>query len=474
MTDLTRLLTNDAPEGARLLALNGLERVRATRAALDTAPDDPEMVHALRVALTRLRATLRLYASVLGGGIGRRGRRDLRAANAALGRIRDRDVHAQRLAQLGPLLDDEARHGAEWLRTRFAAQRAHRLHTARRTVSVHLDAALDRWQQRLTHYTDARIAGVPTTPTPFATVVMHALRQAADALEANLRAARETAEPDLVHQTRISGKRLRALLVPWLPVLPDTSRLFSLATQLQDDLGDARDAHLLATRSRREAQRTPEHAEALRALASRLEDRARAARSHVAHTWLAESPEGAFEQLRIAVAPAMQALARRARPDVEIERKFLLHALPDAVREGAGIRIAQGWLPGTRLRERLRRSVHPDGHVEWTRTVKVGTGITRVEIEEDAPPMLFESLWPLTAQARIEKVRYAIPDGDLTWEIDVFLDRTLLLAEVELPSEDTALRFPTWLAPCVTREVTGDPTYVNANLASAPRAPASA
>jgi CYTH domain-containing protein len=188
----------------------------------------------------------------------------------------------------------------------------------------------------------------------------------------------------------------------------------------------------------------------------------------VAQVWLTEAPDGAFARLREAVPAAVQAFAQQAHRDLEIERKFLLHALPDVVRERAGIRIAQGWLPGERLRERLRRSVHPDGRVEWTRTVKVGTGISRVEVEEDTGAVLFETLWPLTAHARVEKVRYAITDGALTWEIDVFLDRELLLAEVELPSEHTPIRFPPWLAPCVTREVTGDPTYVNANLACAP------
>jgi CYTH domain-containing protein len=83
--------------------------------------------------------------------------------------------------------------------------------------------------------------------------------------------------------------------------------------------------------------------------------------------------------------------------------------------------------------------------------------------------MLFESMWPLTAAARVEKVRHAVPDGALTWEIDVFLDRHLLLAEVELPSEDAEVQLPEWLAPCVEREVTGDPAYVNANLARVPR-----
>jgi CHAD domain-containing protein/CYTH domain-containing protein len=474
MTDPARLLATHAPEGARLLALDWLERVRLTRATLDDTPDDPEALHALRVALTRLRATLRLYAPVLDGDIGRRGRRALRAANAALGRVRDRDVQAEQLAQLAPSLDEEAQQAACWMRDRLMAQRSDRLQAAQRAVRAHLDDALDPWRHRLSHYTEARIAGVPTPHTPLATIIAQALQQATAALEEQLRAARESADPELLHRARISGKRIRALLVPWLPALADASPLFAQVTQLQDDLGRARDVHLLATRARRHAHRMPERAEALRTLARVLEERAQAALADVERRWLTESAAGAAPQLLEAVPPAMAAIAASAHPSLEIERKFLLHALPEIVRDRAGVRIAQGWLPGERLRERLRRSVHPDGRVEWTRTVKVGTGMSRVELEEDTAAVLFETLWPLTAQARVEKVRYAIPDGALTWEIDVFLDRDLLLAEVELPSEDTPISFPAWLAPCVTREVTGDPAYVNANLACAPRPSASA
>ena len=41
----------------------------------------------------------------------------------------------------------------------------------------------------------------------------------------------------------------------------------------------------------------------------------------------------------------------------------------------------------------------------------------------------------------------------------------LVLAEVELPSEDVQPRLPDWLAPYVVREVTGEPEYLNMNLA---------
>jgi CHAD domain-containing protein/CYTH domain-containing protein len=474
MTDLTSLLATSAAEGARLLALDWLERVRSTRTALADAPTDPEALHALRVALTRLRATLRLFDPVLDGGLGRRGRRALRNANAALGPVRDRDVQDRQLEQLTAALDAEAQLGAQWLRDRFAAQRPHRLHRALRTVAAQLDPAFEGWQHRLRHYVQPRVAGVPLNDTPLAVFLVHALHGAIERLQADADAAHGTTDAALVHSMRISVKRLRALLVPWLPDLAEAGPLFEQATELQDTIGSARDAHLLARRARRESRRAPEHGDALRALAEQLEERAVAAHHKVHARWLSSEQQNALADLLAAVPAAADAFARHGRPDEEIERKYLLHALPDEVRALKGIRIAQGWLPGERLRERLRRSVYPDGRVQWTRTVKVGTGVARVEVEEDTPAVLFETLWPLTVEARVKKVRYEVADGAFVWQLDVFLDRELLLAEIELPSADTPVSFPAWLAPCVTREVTGDPAYVNANLARARRPPASA
>ena len=55
-----------------------------------------------------------------------------------------------------------------------------------------------------------------------------------------------------------------------------------------------------------------------------------------------------------------------------------------------------------------------------------------------------------------------------TWEIDQFLDRDLVLAEVELPSAATEVTVPPWLAPVVRREVTDEPAYGNAELSRTP------
>jgi CYTH domain-containing protein len=58
-----------------------------------------------------------------------------------------------------------------------------------------------------------------------------------------------------------------------------------------------------------------------------------------------------------------------------------------------------------------------------------------------------------------------VPVDGKTWELDDFKNRDLVLAEIELESEDEPVTFPPWLAPVVEREVTGEVAYQNINLA---------
>lgn len=151
--------------------------------------------------------------------------------------------------------------------------------------------------------------------------------------------------------------------------------------------------------------------------------------------------------------------------DLEIERKFLLSGTPPEALNHPSITVDQGYIPGKKLKERLRKSVYADGTVRYFRTVKIGSGLVRTELEEKTDERIFSHLWVLTEGRRVFKTRYVVPHGDFLWEIDVFTDRELALAEVELPDTDTVAEIPSWLAPYVVREVTDDKTYSNSSLA---------
>ena len=167
----------------------------------------------------------------------------------------------------------------------------------------------------------------------------------------------------------------------------------------------------------------------------------------------------------------------------EIERVYLLRALPTPLPHGEVWRIDQGYLPlqsqvidgnshGSgapipphQLEGRLRRITHSDGSVEHIHTIKSGIGLVRQETERSIDAETFAREWPRTIGRRLEKVRTRITIGDRLWEIDQFTHIPVVLAECELPSIDTPLDIPDWLAPFIVREVTEEPAFRNAELA---------
>lgn len=150
--------------------------------------------------------------------------------------------------------------------------------------------------------------------------------------------------------------------------------------------------------------------------------------------------------------------------NIEIERKYLLHALPPRVTGCPSVLIDQGYVPGEKIRERVRRMRDAEAQ-RYVRTVKLGKGMARTEFEEETTREIFEALWSTTRGRRLQKRRYYVAEGELTWEIDEFLDRELVLAEVEIPSVEFAVSVPEWLAPYVVREVTEEKGFGNYSLA---------
>ncbi len=103
--------------------------------------------------------------------------------------------------------------------------------------------------------------------------------------------------------------------------------------------------------------------------------------------------------------------------------------------------------------------------LHFYRTVKLGEGVARTEIEEETTQAIFDVLWPLTKGRRLRKRRFEVTVDGVIWEIDEFKHRDLVMAEIELDTEDDAVVYPDWLAPAVQREVTKEPEFQNINLA---------
>ena len=147
---------------------------------------------------------------------------------------------------------------------------------------------------------------------------------------------------------------------------------------------------------------------------------------------------------------------------MEIERKFLVAKLPPELDSLEGVSIRQGYIIVADDNFELRLRQKDDCFYQ---TIKQGSGLVRQEYEIELTADQFNSLWPLTADRRIQKVRYKIPVGNLICELDIFGGRLsgLQLVEVEFDSvaQSSAFMPPTWFGD----EVTEDSRYKNQQLA---------
>ena len=159
---------------------------------------------------------------------------------------------------------------------------------------------------------------------------------------------------------------------------------------------------------------------------------------------------------------------------VETERKFLVKDASFKSEAVKSYRIKQGYIAhdnGNTVRVRVRDN-------EGFLTIKGPSlnGVSRAEWEIGISLADADALLQLCHGGFIDKTRYVVPCGrslgklemtdELFFEVDEFhgSNEGLVMAEIELPSEDTAFPLPAWLGS----EVTGDKRYYNSYLTRFP------
>lgn len=480
------ILGRSPEEAARRIALGFLEQADAAAARLGDE-SDAEALHDFRVAIRRLRSTVRAWRPYLDDAVSKKHRRALKSLQEITGGGRDAEVLLEWLAPQRQSMQDDQRLGLDWLVDRLRQRRSEGYAKARdvaRRAFADLRGRLTRRLSRMT--VEVRLDREDQHPTTWGAALAVRIRQHTDALFELLARVHSIEDRQQAHDARIAGKRLRYLIEPARPFTQRGADLVKQLKGLQDVLGELHDATVLLEELGRSAEQAAgERARRMHELAKgaadeerlrretaqderpglieltrRAQERMQALFEELERDWLGEGADA----FRAAVAELIAELEGSPRQDLEIERKYLLSSLPEGVHGHPVVEIDQGYLPGDRLRERIRKVRHATG-IDYKRTVKLGSGITRFEIDEATTEEVFAAMWPLTAGCRVQKRRWEVPEGELTWEIDAFTDRELYLAEVELPSADVDPPIPEWLRPFVVREVTEDPDYVNLNLA---------
>lgn len=147
---------------------------------------------------------------------------------------------------------------------------------------------------------------------------------------------------------------------------------------------------------------------------------------------------------------------------VEIERKFLID-INKLTLPNSGDLMYQAYLtedPARTVRIRIA------GEKAFLTIKGPSRGISRAEFEYSIPVIDAKEIIKLSIFPPVIKTRYKIPHQNLYWEVDVFHDKNegLILAEIELPSENQHLILPDW----IKTEVSNDPRYFNSYLARHP------
>lgn len=158
---------------------------------------------------------------------------------------------------------------------------------------------------------------------------------------------------------------------------------------------------------------------------------------------------------------------------LEIERKFLLKAMPDK-EPSEIVKIDQWyWKNPKGTWERARSWQSNINGLSWIHTIKksVSKGIN-LEDEKFLTKSEYDSFIkrcksPVEDAKFISKERWIYPDGDLKWEVDIFNNgHHLIVAEIEIPKKSFKVNIPDFIKDKLLMEVTDFKQFSNRNLSN--------
>ena len=161
----------------------------------------------------------------------------------------------------------------------------------------------------------------------------------------------------------------------------------------------------------------------------------------------------------------------------EVERKYLVDSenIPVDLESCQRAELKQGYLAISADGSETRIRSFGDGK-RFELTVKSSGTVIRDEQNIKITEEMFDTLWPLTSGARVEKTRYYIPLVDehgreYTAELDIYKGRLEGLATIEVEfggrETDASVRADTFKPPeWFDKDVSGDKRYKNRSLAS--------
>lgn len=150
---------------------------------------------------------------------------------------------------------------------------------------------------------------------------------------------------------------------------------------------------------------------------------------------------------------------------LEIERKFLVKNNDFKKESYQKTTIKQGYLNSDKNRT-VRIRITDDKAFITIKGKSNIAGTTRFEWEKEIDKPEAEQLLLLCEPSIIDKTRFLVKSNQHIFEVDEFYgdNQGLIVAEIELNSENESFKKPNWLA----QEVTGDKKYYNSSLSKIP------
>ncbi len=149
----------------------------------------------------------------------------------------------------------------------------------------------------------------------------------------------------------------------------------------------------------------------------------------------------------------------------EIERKFLVKSDVFKAESFKNTKIVQGFL-STVPERTVRVRIKDDKGFLTVKGISNESGTSRYEWEKEISVKDAEDLLKISEPGVIEKTRFHVKSGNHIFEVDEFYgtNEGLIVAEIELDSEDQSFLKPVWLG----EEVTGQVKYFNSMLMKTP------
>lgn len=237
-------LAAPATDSVRLIAMDLLLQAAAAIRQLSDPPD-PDALHDFRVALRRLRSTVRAYRPALADRVPRRLRRRLREIAAATNAGRDADV----LLAWAKAKEAETDRTARAALVRLTLRLEERRREARHALVEDVARRFGKLERQL-----ARRLSVPgpageTAPTLAELAAAAAQRHGTELREA-LGEVHSATDGAAAHRARIAAKRLRYLLEPLRGAVPGAPQVVKRLKRLQDEFGRFQDLRTLAEEAR--------------------------------------------------------------------------------------------------------------------------------------------------------------------------------------------------------------------------------